>query len=67
MNTNQTNSIGISKWANGMEIEKVWESGEGDNRMIGWERSDGARAIETNGDPAFEGEEGFATGWSANA
>lgn len=58
----KSNSIGIQKWANGQEIEKIWETGEGDEKMIGWQRSDGERAIETNGDPCFGGDE-FEAVW----
>ena len=59
----KTNSIGISKWASDQSIEQVWESGTGDNRIIGWEREDGERSIETNGDPVFEFESGFDEIW----
>lgn len=57
-------SIGINKWSNGQTLAKIGESGEGDNRIIGWERVDGMRAIETNGDPVFEGQDGFGEAWS---
>lgn len=58
-----TDSIGIKKWAGELEIEEVARRGEGDARMIAWERSDGARAIQTNGDPVWDGEEGFEEAW----
>lgn len=60
---NTSNSIGINKWAAGQQLAQVWARGEGDRQTIGWERSDGERAIETNGDPVFEGEEGFEEAW----
>lgn len=59
----KTESIGIQKWAGGQTISRIWQNGEGDWRMIGWQRADGARAIETNGDPAFEHEPGFEEAW----
>lgn len=58
-----TNSIGINKWSGGQRIFKVGESGEGEARMVAWVRSDGARAIETNGDPEFEGSDVFDLEW----
>lgn len=63
----QSNSIGINKWSSESERHKVWELGEGDQRLIGWERADGQRAIETNGDVVFESEGGFHECWYANA
>lgn len=57
-------SIGIRKWAGDQAIETVWTSGDGDRRCIGWVRWDGARAIETNGDPSFEGCDGFEEAWT---
>ena len=60
----QTTSIGITLWACGQGIEQVWSRGEGDARLIGWERADGQRAIETNGQPVFDGEDGFEEAWS---
>ena len=62
--TEQTTSIGITLWASGQGIEQVWSRGEGDARLIGWERADGQRAIETNGQPVFDGEDGFEAAWS---
>lgn len=59
------NSIGINKWANGQSIECAGSSGEGDSKITGWVRADGARAIETNGDPVFESEDGFEEAWSS--
>lgn len=61
----QTNSIGISKWAGEQAIECTWSVGEGDARLTGWTRADGERAIETNGDPVFEGDDGFEDAWAA--
>lgn len=48
-----TTSIGITKWANGSKITEICRAGEGDNRVIAWRRTDGAVALETNGDPVF--------------
>lgn len=62
MNTSQ--SIGINKWAKGHSLEQVWARGEADEKTIGWQRSDGERAIETNGDPVFPGESGFEVSWA---
>lgn len=59
-----TSSIGIGKWLGEHSAKVVWVRGEGDERCIGWIRSDGARAIETNGDPCFEGEDGFESAWA---
>ena len=59
----ETTSIGIYKWAHPATAELAWETGVGDARLRGWERADGARAIETNGDPLFEGEAGFDETW----
>lgn len=53
---NKSNSIGINKWAGQTSLIKIWEHGTGDARMVGWERWDGALAIETNGDPIFGGD-----------
>lgn len=58
-----TTSMGINKWSGGQRIFKIGESGEGDSRMVAWVRADGARAIETNGDPQFEWEDGFDEAW----
>lgn len=41
-----------------------WESGTGDARRIGWMFADGTRAIETNGDPVWDHEDGFADAWA---
>jgi hypothetical protein len=62
---NTSESIEIQKWADGQNIHLVWESGEGDGRMIGWEREDGSRVIETNADPIKQGEEDFVAAWDA--
>lgn len=32
-----SNSIGINKWANGSELLRVGDAGEGENRIVGWE------------------------------
>lgn len=65
----KSNSIGINKWAGGKDLELVWVrtdgSGNADNTLRGWLRSDGARAIETNGDPCFEHEAGFDLAWNS--
>ena len=63
----QTNSIGIRNWSEGQELTEVFFIGLGDSRLIGWKRHDGARAIETNGDPIFEGGEDFETMWESYA
>ena len=59
----KSNSIGINKWAAGHRIIKIARYGYGDAQEIAWLRDDGARAIETNGDPAFEWESGFDSEW----
>lgn len=61
--SNTTNSVGIAKWADTQSIEIAWQNGTGDARQIGWTRADGARAIETNGDPVFEDAIGFDGSW----
>jgi len=61
-----TNSIGIQRWAAHQGAEIVWENGIGDARIVGWRRDDGERAIETNGDPVFDGE-GFDELWNNNS
>jgi hypothetical protein len=38
---------------------RVGATGEGDGTCILWELGDGRRVIETNGDPVWEGEDGF--------
>ena len=43
--------------------EKVFDRGTGDFRVIGYEFSNGSRVIETNGDLAYEGENGFEEVW----
>ena len=65
MNATETksNSIGINKWAAGHRIIEVARYGYGDAQEIAWLRDDAARAIETNGDPAFEWEPGFDSEW----
>lgn len=64
MNT-KSNSIGINKWSKDQSVEMAGQSGESESRITGWVRADGARAIETNGDPVFESEEGFEEAWSS--
>jgi hypothetical protein len=49
-----SSSLGIQRWAAGSALTLRWVRGEGDARRIGWERADGYRAIETNGDPILE-------------
>ena len=63
MKNEKTNSIGINKWAGNQGIELVWATGDGDGAWSLWKREDGARAIATNGDPVFEGEDGFEEAW----
>lgn len=55
-------SIAIIRWAAGQELTEVWRAGP---ETIGWQRADGERAIETNADPVFESDEGFAEAWEA--
>jgi hypothetical protein len=56
---------GIKEWAaraGGAEV--VWERGEGDARLVGYEAADGTRAIATNGDPVWsECEPDFGDYW----
>lgn len=51
-------SIGIKK-ALGSNLTWVGSRGEGDSKITLWRNVDGREAIETNGDPVFEGEAGF--------
>lgn len=60
---NEMNSAGISKWASGHELKWAGKHGIGDSMIVGWIRDDGARAISTNGDPEFDGEDGFEEAW----
>lgn len=53
------NSIGIRKWACGQTLELVASVGDGDGKLTLFRRGDGLEAIETNGDPVFEGDTGF--------
>lgn len=57
-------SIGIKNWAGRQAIARVWGAG-GDSRLVGWQRADGSRAIETNGDPCFEDTPHFSELWEA--
>ena len=57
-------SIEIEKWAGGEAVEESWRS---TSELAGWTRADGARAIETNGDPVFEEDEGFEDLWEKRA
>jgi hypothetical protein len=61
----------IQKWAEGSTLDLDWETGEGDARLRGWVRSDGARAIETNGDPIWSEDESldlpFEAYWEARS
>ncbi len=41
-------------------IQKIKTVGDGDNALTLWEVPGGYEIIETNGDPVFEGEDGFA-------
>ena len=59
----KTASLGIEDWAGQSDIVQCGSYGRGDARMIAWERDDGTRAIETNGNPIFEGETGFEESW----
>ena len=61
----KSQSIGINKWAGNLAIEMVGQSGQGDQRLIGWRREDGALAIEGNGDPWVQDEPGFYGVWRA--
>jgi hypothetical protein len=54
-------SVGIRAWAAEQALEIEWASGE----IRGWSRRDGERAIETNGDPVFESDDGFEAAWDA--
>lgn len=65
MKITTTDSIGINKASAGREIYLLAESGTGDNRARLLEIGGGARVIETNGDPCWEGEVGFAEAASA--
>jgi hypothetical protein len=56
-------STGISAWIDDQDARVAWERGEGDARQVGWIRDDGARAIETNGDPIGEDDDGFEAAW----
>ena len=54
-------SIGIRKHFDGnMELECIGSTGEGDCKMILWRSQTGQEVIETNAEPIWEGEEGFA-------
>jgi hypothetical protein len=59
----KTSSLGIEDWAGQSDIVQCGSYGRGDARMIAWERDDCTRAIETNGNPIWEGEEGFEAAW----
>lgn len=61
----KSNSIGINKWAGEMTIAEIGRVGSGDDLLIAWQRSDGERAIETNGDPVFEWYGGFEEAWDS--
>jgi hypothetical protein len=59
----ESSSVGILAWAGDSALTLEWESSP---ELKGWSRdSDGARAIETNSDPIFDGDEGFAAAWEA--
>lgn len=60
-----TTSIGINRWSHGQKLTRLWSRGAGDARLTGWQREDGQLAIETNGEPIFESEDGFEEAWSA--
>ena len=67
LSMDKPNSIGINKWSDGMTVTREWSAGDGDLRIVGWKRSDGCRAIETNGDPIFDdGSYEFDEIWDAN-
>lgn len=55
-------SIAITKWAGALELTEVWRA---DSETAGWERADGYRVIETNGDPVWEHDIGFAEAWES--
>lgn len=40
-----------------------WNRELGDSRLLGFMNENGVRGIETNGEPVYEGEEGFCEMW----
>lgn len=55
------NSIGIKKqFGPNMELDVLDTIGSGDSKLTLYRASTGVEVIETNGDPLWEGEEGFA-------
>jgi hypothetical protein len=60
-------SVAIRKWAGGQRVELVWQRGEADQQRTGWRRADGYRAIETNGDPIWEDDDGMSEAWRAGS
>lgn len=60
-------SAAAAAWVGDLGFEVEWESGTGDAQLIGVVRGDGERVILTNGDPVFEGDEGFEEAWEGAA
>lgn len=65
--TDVPKGAGARAWAaeaGGAELS--WETGVGDEKLVGWTGANGTRCIETNGDPVFsECEENFDACWNA--
>lgn len=56
----ESGSIGIRKHFDpNMELTRIGSAGSGDSEITLWQDRMGHEAIETNGDPVFEGEDGF--------
>ena len=54
-------SIGIRKhFGTNMELEILGSTGSGDSKMTLYRSSTGQEVIETNGDPCWDSEAGFA-------
>lgn len=57
----EINSAGIrAAFGDNMELEILDTTGEGDSKMTLYRTRTGVEVIETNGDPVFESESGFA-------
>jgi hypothetical protein len=63
----QIRSLSIREAAGERGARVVWERGEGDRRLVGWELTDGRRAIETNGDAVWDGDDGFREAWESRS
>lgn len=60
-NASDYRSAGIGQWAaEAGGAEKKWRNGDN----YGWIGANGTRAIETNGDPVWEDDVGFAEAWA---